>query len=101
MRGSCESWRAIEVFRTARTNNLNARSALSLSPLTRPELKDQRSVTTCHTSSQSVTLCHNCDTRPVTTKLFRSSAELKPSYVDQAELAAWYDKCRAAVAPES
>jgi hypothetical protein len=60
MRGSCESWGATEVFRTARTNNLDARSALRLSPLTRPEPKDQppvsQPVTLRHKVSHSVTI---------------------------------------------
>ena len=72
---------AIEVFRTQRNNNLDARSALRRSPLDRSENSEVASVTTCHTSSQSVTLCHKCDTLPYAVKRFRSLA----CYMGQAE----------------
>jgi hypothetical protein len=49
-------------FRTERITNLDARSALRRSPLDRRGTEGLTSVTTCHTSSQSVTLRHNCDT---------------------------------------
>jgi excisionase family DNA binding protein len=92
----CE-WGAIEGLRTQRNNNLDARSAL-LFAFGPPWTKGLTSVTTCHISSHSVTLCHNCDTRSVAVKRWRSLACVIWA---NWKSAAWYHKCRGCFEPDS